>query len=173
MNRFWKGFITSLLLLFITGCGGGGTTGNGSTVFISASVKAGAPQAIFYHMSSGLPTANSTSFTVTSTKYNTTGTVPASDVQINRVSYRFTPYSPAPAFTPSVTSFAWAGALTPGGTADLDNVPVLWPADYAAFGTACGSSLSYKYDATVTISGVEVNTGATLSTDVHISVFCM
>jgi hypothetical protein len=100
----------------------------------------------------------------------TTGTIVNSNVQINRISYKYTPVAPAPAFTPSVLSFAWPGTLPPGGTEDFDNVPILWPQDFATFAAACG--VNNQYDVTVTFTGVEVNTGATLSTDTHISVFC-
>lgn len=176
MNGFRLKISTLLLLVFIAGCGGGsGTSGNGNTVYISASTKSGAPAAIFAHLSSnGLLTVNTTSFTVKSTAYTTTGTVPPSDVQINRVSYLFSPVTPgAPAFTPTVLGIAWPGTVLPGSTADLSNVPVIWPQDLARFAgvTVCNGQ-GYQYDATVTIAGTEVNSGASLSTDVHLSVFC-
>jgi hypothetical protein len=168
----FKGYYFMLMifaLAMLPGCGGGGD-GHGATVYIQASIEDGAPAAI----ATTATTVNNTSFTVKSTAYNSSGTVVNSNVQLNRISYSFTPAvgSGLPAFTPTVQYISWPGGLLePGGTENVENVFVLWPVDLPAFVTACGASHS-SYDAKVTISGEEVNTGIDLSASTTITVFC-
>ncbi len=180
MKRFCMGAITVLLGLIIAGCGGSGTTGNGNTVFISASIKSGTTGAVFANFSgatfnnhsSVLTAANPMSFTIKSTPYLTSGTVPNSDVNISNITFAFTPLNGAPAFTPTSPSVPYAGTITPGGSLDINNVPILWDQDVLNIVTALGTSKGiFQYNVGVTFTGIEVNTGATLNTSINVSAF--
>jgi hypothetical protein len=175
MIRSLKWFFSILILVFIAGCGSNGSVSTGNTVYIQASIKPSTTGVVFANMSgSTIKTpANLMNFTIKSTPYSTTGTIPNSDVNIQSVSFKYTPIPPAPAFTPTFTSVPYAGLLTPGGTLDISNVPILYDNDLTHISAAAislglvGQTLQYIVD--VTFHGEEVNTGANLSNTINIS----
>lgn len=180
MKRVWMAFLMVAVCFVITACGGSGSTGNGNTVYISASIKEGTSGAVFANFSgvvfnnnsSVLTSANPMNFTITSTPFITTGTVPLSDVNITNILFTFAPVNGAPSFTPVAPSVSYAGQLTPGGSLDIDNVPVLWDMDVQNIVAAAGGvEGQYQYNVIGTFTGVEVNTGAALNTAVNFSAF--
>ncbi len=181
MKRLLMGIIAVLLGISLAACGsGGGATGNGNTVFISANIKSGTTGAVFANFSgvvfknhsSVLTSANPMNFTVKSTVYNVTGTIPNSDVLINNMTFTFTPMNGAPVFTPSVSSVPYSGLITPNGSIDISNVPILWDIDVQNIKVAAGSSKGqFQYNVGVTFHGVEVNTGQALSAPINVSAF--
>jgi hypothetical protein len=190
MNGFLKGYLMFLLCLFSAGCGGG-STGTGNTVFFTSSLKTGTTGAVFANFS-GVTFANSTSarfnpvqsantmnFTLKSVvTSNSGGTIKNSDIDINRISFTYTPVNnPAfsvnpPTFIPTTPVVAYSGNLTPGGTLDIQNVPVLWDNDILQIGTNLGSATGvFQYIVGVTFSGTEVNTGIPVNNTITISAF--
>src|SRR5689334_7230765 len=119
MKWFVSLVLIFMMAVFISACGSSGSTGNGNTVFITGSTKTATPLIAFAHISSnGAFVADQLSFTIKSTPYNSTGTVKNSDVNINKVTFKYTPVSQgAPAFAPVVTFKDYGVSLTPGGTA--------------------------------------------------------
>jgi hypothetical protein len=184
MNRLCIGFLMILLTFLISGCGGGETTGNGNTVFISSSIKTGTTGAVFANFSGAVfsnisgtrlnpvQSANLMNFTVKSTPYSTIGTIKNSDVNISSISYTFTPKGNAPTFIPTSPTLAYAGLLTPNGTLDIQNVPILWDNDIQQILIGLGATSGlFQYDVGVTFTGIEVNTGAVLKNTITISAF--
>jgi len=109
---------------------------------------------------------------------NSGGTIKNSDIDINKISFTFTPVNnPAftvnpPTFIPSAPTLAYSGSLTSGGTLDIQNVPVLWDNDILQIGTNLGSATGlFQYIVGVTFTGTEVNTGTVVSNTINISAF--
>jgi hypothetical protein len=173
MDRFWKGFFSILLVFFIAGCGSGGTSGRGNTVYISGSIKDGTSVAAYAHYSSNCQfVGNTLSFTIKSTPYSTADAIKNSDVLIKKIAFSYTPVSGAPAFTPTVSSESIGGTVTAGGTWSLTGQPVLYSQDLVSI-NAAGASLgsTQQYDLYVTFTGKEVNTGTVLITSVPATVY--
>jgi len=168
MNKFVKGFFVILLGFFIAGCGSGGTNGQGNTVYISAYTKNGASGVAFAHYSStGAFVGNTLSYTIKSTAYSIATAITNSDVTINKFTFSYTPVSGAPAFTPAVPSVTRSYNVSPGGTTDIDNIAVMASDDLTRIISAGGAANTlYYYTLNLTFSGIENNTGATVSTTV-------
>ncbi len=156
MLRNIKLYIVGALSIFLLAGCGGGTSGPANTVFVSASTKDGTALAVFPHFSSnGAFTGNTVSITFKSTPYTTNSSVDKSDVIINRVDFKYTPAN----FTPALSSLNFTLSVTPGGTTDLDNLPVLQASDFSQIILTGISSTTID----LTFYGVEVNTGATFT----------
>jgi len=171
MSSFLKGCFLVLLVSVLAGCGGGGTNGEGNTVYITSSIKTG---------TSGVVSANSSgasdmNFTINSYPYSTSGSIKNSNVVINSISFAFTPVLVSsgvpPSFTPTHPSITYSGLITPGGSIDIENVPVLWDADIANILAGLGANTgTFQYNVVATFSGVETNTGKAVSTTSNFSV---
>jgi hypothetical protein len=190
VNFFLRGFCF-VLLLTVFGCGNEGAPGNGNTVFMQSTIKQGTTGAVFTNVSgftfrnlSSVRTAttpNSMSFTINSTVYPNANKINASDIDIFEMDFSYAPleFAPgklAPAFTPSVPRVPYSGRLTPGGSLDISNVPVIWPNDLTQIldtaqfiNVPAGSVLPYRVS--VTFLGREVNTGIALSNTINIGAF--
>ncbi len=173
MKRFVMGILAVITALFMAGCGGSGTTGNGTTVFLTSQIKDGTSLVAFASISSGQFTSTPLSFTIKSTPYVTTGTVPKSDVSIDRILFNYSPALPGvPSFVPAMPYKSYGTTVTPGGTADIDNVSVITFADLSSVRSKVNHvSGTYQYNLDVTFTGTEVNTGTGLSTTTHSSMF--
>jgi hypothetical protein len=173
MDRFWKGFFSILLVFLIAGCGSGGTSGRGNTVYISGSIKDGTSTVAFAHYSSNcVLVGNTLSFTIKSTPYSTADAIKNSDVLIKKIAFSFTPVSGAPAFTPTVSSESIGGNVTAGGTWSLSGETVIYPQDFTHIVDAKASLGSIQqYDLYVTFTGKEVNTGTVLITSIPATVY--
>jgi len=166
MSSFLKGCFLVLLVSVLAGCGGGGTNGEGNTVYITSSIKTGTSGVVFANTSSS--SANSMNFTINSYPYSTSGSIKNSNVIINNISFSFTPSGVSPTFTPTHPSITYSGLITPSGSLDIQNVPVLWDADIVNIRSAVGSG-TFQYNVVATFSGVETNTGKTVSTTSNFS----
>jgi len=168
MNWSVKGIFAILLVLFIAGCGSGGTSGRGNTVYISASTQSGTPTGAFAHYSSnGKFVGNALSYTVTSTPYSTATGITNSDVLLTSRTYQFIPLAGSVAFTPLISSKSMGFDITPGGKMDLTGDSIIQPADILSIHAAGGGyGTLQQYAVKITFIGTEVNTGTTLSTSI-------
>lgn len=173
MNWFWMRFPIILSLLFVAGCGSGGSVGTGNTVFIQSSIKTGTSLIVFANISSSDWTSNPLSFTIKSTPYSTTSSspIPNSDVLINKAYFKYTPVGAAPDFNPPTVSIKdYALLITPGGSGNIENVTILYAQDLQKIASLGGSGV-HQYKVDVTFAGTEVNTGASLSNTISASAF--
>lgn len=184
MKRLLKGLLTILLLLFVSGCGGGGTSGNGTTVSVTAGISNGTAGSVFAHMSSnGILISNPMSITLTSVATLPTGsTVPISSVNVVGITTSFTslpftsfPANTANAISPTLVNPDFAinpqglGGVIPGpGSLKIDGIDILGLNDmsflvYAASKVTPNpyTSIMYHYTATLAFHCVEANTGDT------------
>lgn len=179
----------AFVALSITGCGNEGDPGNGNTVYFQSSIKSASTGAIFANISGAststmtvLSAPNSMSFTLQSYVYPHSTTIPSSDIDINRIDFAFTPleYEPgktSPTFTPTFRTILYSGRLTPAGSLNIENVPILDDYDLQQIYNSANTAnplidnkiLKYKVD--VTFTGKEVNTGVNLSNTINVTAF--
>jgi len=176
-----------LIVLSITGCGNEGDPGNGNTVYFQSSIKSATTGAIFANISGNsidamtiLSGPNNMSFTLQSYVYTHSTTIPSSDIDIKRIDFAFTPleYEPgktSPKFTPTFKSILYSGRLTPAGSLNIENVPILYGYDlqqiFDETNTALIDDKILKYQVDVTFTGTEVNTGVSLSNTINVTAF--
>jgi len=173
MNRLWFGFLLTLLALLTAGCGSGGTTANGSTVFITASGPTTASSLVFAHMSSNGVTyiPQTVAMSVTSTPYSTTGNVPSSDVTIDKINFTYTPTNStgvlAPTLkSPQITYIQPGYRVTPNSTIPISfTLPGGIDFSNIVTDTTNGTPYTgemYAYQLNITMECTEVNTGTSL-----------
>lgn len=184
MDKLLRKILVLMFVLFLSGCGNSGSTGNGNTVFITSSLKQGTTGAVFANFSGAIfanlsgtrfnpvQSANLMNFTLKSTPYSASGTFKNSDVIVSNIACTFTPVSPAPSFVATAPNTAYSGLLTPGGTLDIDNVPILYDEDIKNILILLGPNRGlFEYNVSVTFTGVEANTGMKLYTTSRFSAF--
>lgn len=165
-------FVTVLISLLCAGCGSEGQSGNASTVYIDyISTKAGTTGAVFANVSganSANYSANQMSYTLASKVYPGSTKIPASTIEIANVSIAYSPVITAlcapPVFNPVNGIVNIPRSLLPGGTVDVENVPVLYPSDMVQiYASVPAGTRVCQYDVAMTFNGTEVNTGIRVS----------
>jgi len=171
MRSLFKGCFLFLLISILAGCGGGGTNGNGNTVYIQAALKSGTSVPFVHYSSNGALTGNRLSYVVSSYPYSKADAIKNSNVVINKISYTFTPALGSVAFSPSIPYTTVSGLIAPEGDWTFNDT-IMFSADVDAI-TANGaaSGTLQQYDLKVTFTGTEVNTGTILSTSLNSSVY--
>lgn len=176
-------FLMVCVMLGLAACGGGDGASGGaslaSTVRVNASIKNGESLAVFDSLAAGA--GSSTSFTLTSTVLDSLSSITASEVNIKSIQMKYIPMTASdmtmsPAL-PDPPPIYISTTISPGGSGDIDNVPMMANTVYTYLYNnyyptlLANAGLTYQYNVVVNFYGIEVLTGKSVNCQAYVTLW--